>query len=90
MDLDITQEMSADVAMAACQRIVRSVTGATDPTYGGLLTINVQTLSLRTLDQAETAAAQDDHAQDCYVELTGAGALTGTIIGLGDRPLPLK
>jgi hypothetical protein len=86
MDPDPDSPLPADHALAMCQELVREVTGASDPTYGGLLDIKVQPVLPRTMTQEEYASA-DLGAQDCVVELAGPGDMVGSVVAHGDAPL---
>ena len=87
MDRDLDTSLPADQALAECRSLVQEVTGASDPTYGGRLLIEVQPVvsRLSPSDYSSLAFA----AQDCLVELTGDGDLVGSLVAHGDAPLPV-
>lgn len=77
-----------------CTDLIATMTGATDPTYGGTLRIVARPLfptwAYTILTRADTGqvVATAQPRPLCYVEVD-ATTLTGTVIGLGDNPLPL-
>lgn len=81
----------ADRALVGCLEVVQRLTGAADPSYGGRLAVKVENVGLRTLtlEQMTELPAGATAAGACVVELVGSGSLVGSVIGLGDRPLPV-
>ncbi len=91
--LNVADPVQQADALAQCSALVAKRTGSVDPTYGGQLRIAVDALRLRTLTMAETAQVTPDDPADpaeCLVQLTGAGTLVGSIVGLGNNPLPIS
>ena len=71
---------SDDDRAADCRRLASSVTGRTDPTFGGRLRIEV----VDRLPVPYRGALPL-----CVAALRGDGALIGSLIGIGDGDLPL-
>ena len=88
MDSDLGTSIPPDQALAECRQLVQQVTGATDPTYGGQLLIEVQPVRTRTLSLEQYSPAELA-AQDCVVELANGGSLVGSLVAHGDAPLPV-
>ncbi len=95
--LQVSDQMVADGTLVlpppaqiqqSCVDLARSVTGADDPTYGGQLRISARPLTWVATDPplpGSSAVA----VPDCFGELVGEGELVGTVMGLGDAPLPV-
>ena len=73
----IVSEASPDVIAAGCRKLAASVMKVADPTRGGALTVKV-------VDDASGAP----YVQ-CAVAVVGNHKLTGSLIGIGNQPLPL-
>ncbi len=65
--------ISAAALSASCRAFAGRMLRTNDPTRGGVLDVVVGTDDLTT----------------CAVVLKGSGQLVGSLIGIGDRPLPL-
>ena len=82
---------SAEHARERCADAVRKLTAARDPSFGGRLAVEVDSEHLQPMT-LEQAAALPDNArptQECRVALVGPGVLVGSVVGLGDSPLPI-
>lgn len=64
----------ATPTLDSCRALVGRLTSMTDPTGGGRL---------------EVGLADPESAATCRVRVVGSQRLTGTLLGLGDGPLPL-
>lgn len=73
----IVSAAGPDDIVAGCRALAASVLRTTDPTRGGALTVKVVD------DSAGAPYVQ------CAVAVVGNHKLTGSLIGIGDRPLPL-
>jgi hypothetical protein len=71
---------------ASCEQLAVTVTGAPDPTFGGKLRIRV---AIDPLSATSTFPVTVIYTATCSLAATGRLLLDGTLIGLGDRPLPL-
>lgn len=71
---------------ASCADLARDVTGATDPTFGGRLAVEVVPSGVVAATSPEPAAIA--YSADCVVT-SGEVALTDSVVALGDRPLPV-
>ncbi len=72
---------SADDRAAACVQLAATMTGRADPTFGGRVRVDVVTRQPVPYQGALPL---------CVAGLVGDGALVGSLIGLGDRELPLR
>jgi hypothetical protein len=88
LDADVENDLTPEVAQRDCERIVRTVTGSDDPTFGGRVRVSVESLRLRTLSQPSYARAFEQQSQDCVLIVADRGLLTGSVVGLAGRPLP--
>jgi hypothetical protein len=77
--------MSIPDIQAACRVTAGEIMRTPDPTRGGAITV---VLDQVTLDGATTP--NDPLMVGCLVTASGNAELTGTVIGLGDRPAPLQ
>ncbi len=88
--------VTAEQIRAGCAELAATMMSTTDPTHGGRLTVTAEALWTRggasgSLGGPATVGMQAGLVSpDCFVELVGAGELTGTVIGLGGAPLPLR
>ncbi len=88
----VDAELTIEQLRRQCADAVSRMTGNPDPTYGGQLTITMETISQRGL---QVVAPDPDAATgqltlpDCLVEVTGDLVLTDSVIGLGESALPL-
>ncbi len=69
---------SARVMVAACRELIGAMTGMADPTGGGVLRTAVV-----------GGGSTDGGTASCRVSAVGDRLLTGTLIGIGDAPVPL-
>ncbi len=80
---------------AACRALAAAVTGSDDPTFGGRLRVRATSLfpasirEINAMDPAGNPVRTYIPLPQCAVDLVGDGLLTGTVVGLGDRPLPV-
>ncbi len=83
--------MTAQDIQDSCTALASRMTRSADPTYGGRLRISARPLfnSLSGYVDAAGTAVSQLVVPDCFAELVGAGDLAGTVVGLGDGPLPL-
>jgi hypothetical protein len=73
--------------VSECADLVSRVTGMVEPTANGLLQIQVRRADGgMTLSDSGSRMAGD--RLSCAVAVAGQWALTGSLIGIGDRPLP--
>ena len=83
-------EVIHDVLNGGCRTLAETLTGATDPTYGGRLRIEVWIEQVAqqqvTYDQSLYATSYRASCQLTAVD----GELTGSVIGLGDAELPIR
>jgi hypothetical protein len=89
-----TKARPPPVWQTGCEQLAAIVMGTADPTRGGRLAVTVGPVSGTTYvfssNPADGAAVtRVDLVGACAVELVGAGQLTGTVIGLGESPLPV-
>lgn len=68
--------------ISSCRNLAASVIGRSDPTASGSLAVHI---SPRSIESSQPAA--NPLTTVCYVVPTGH-SLTGTLVGLGDRPIP--
>jgi len=79
----------SDVAPAdvttSCERLASRVVGRDDPTAGGVLTVGVDPEEL-------PARLRSDRTVDvtCFLTAGNDRRLVGTLVGLGDRPIPFE
>ncbi|WP_420122836.1 hypothetical protein [Nakamurella sp.] len=72
---------------ASCADLVRRRTGLPDPTAGGRLAVLVAPVDPNTVPPDVSAGGQ---TMTCGVRVVGPGKLTASLVGIGDRPLPLS
>jgi hypothetical protein len=88
----MTHDTSITMAVleSRCHQLVRGYTEMPDPTAGGQLVDAVVAVH-RASDGTEApglATGDETGFARCLVHTTGSRLLTGTLLGLGDRPLP--
>ena len=78
-------DVAASDVSASCERLAARIVGRDDPTAGGVLTVGVDPEELparltsgRTIDIT------------CFLTSTNDRRLVGTLVGLGDRPVPFE
>lgn len=71
----------------SCTDLVRQRTGLADPTAGGRLAVLVAPVDPNTVPPDVSAGGQ---AMTCGIRVVGTGKLTASLVGIGDRPLPLS
>jgi Septum formation len=69
----------------SCERLASRIVGRADPTAGGALTVGVDPEELR--DYLATGRTVD---VTCFLTAGGDRRLVGTLVGLGDRPVPFE
>ncbi len=79
---------TAAAIRASCRSYAARLTGMADPTAGGRLIVVAQ------IDMAMPAAAESNGRHRavgsvCAITATGGRQLTGPLLGLGDRPVPV-
>ncbi|WP_157695352.1 hypothetical protein [Nakamurella panacisegetis] len=74
----IVSGMDADGMTAGCRTLAASVMKTSDPTKGGRLAVKV------------VAQAAGAPYVQCVVTVVGSGKLTGSVIGIGSKALPLR
>ena len=76
---------------ASCLTLARGITGMRDPTVSGNLTIAVIDQQIQD-DNPEppTRTPLGRHQAWCSATAAGSQSLAGTLIGIGDRPLPWR
>lgn len=80
---------------ASCTALVAAVARTDDPTFGGRLEVRAESLFPASIWEVDATdpAGMPVHTYiplpQCAVELVGDGTLSGTVVGLGDGPLPL-
>lgn len=72
---------SSDDRAASCVELAATMTGRSDPTFGGRIRVDVVTRQPVPYQGALPL---------CVAGLVGDGALVGSLIGLGDRALPVQ
>ena len=79
------QPLSAGQGSSACRALIESMTGMTDLSAGGVLRVVVA----GGPGKDGTSGAGSLRSARCGLSVVGDGQLTGTLIGIGARPLPL-
>ena len=82
-------DRTAEEVQQRCVDLARTVTGADDPTYGGQLDIVTESV-WQQRESPVTIAAPGWFIPDCLLRVAGTQSLSGSVIGLGDGPLPLS
>ncbi len=72
-----------------CLKMATQLTGNRDPTYGGQLEVVTESVWQQT-PQASVAGVPSWVIPDCLIRVVGSGELVGSVIGLGDSPLPVR
>ncbi len=87
----ITVETTMTEIDSRCRQLATQMIGAADPTFGGQLEIVAAAVSdLQDVGEGmESVVRSGLLIPDCVVRYLGAGQLTGTVVGLGEHPLPL-
>jgi len=67
-----------------CRSLAVALTGAADPTYGGQLEIRADIRSVLTTERRDTV----EIVLGCLAVAPAGRPLTGSVVGLGSRPLP--
>ena len=86
------QGVSPDEALVSCQFLIKRMTRMQDITNGGLLRVDVVDFPAGSVNGGTFGTPDPDgpsSAATCRLSVVGSGQLVGTLIGLGDRPLPL-
>ncbi len=73
----------------SCRELVQQATGMADVTAGGRLRVVVIGRDGTAGDRAAGDGAAGDGAAACVSAVVGSAALTGTMLGIGDAPLPV-
>ncbi len=82
--------LSGDQIYELCFALAVVMTGAADPTYGGRLSIVTESVWQLSARANQLAVPAGWLVPDCVVTLNGSGELVGSVVGLGDRPLPVR
>ncbi len=86
----ITVETTWPEIEQGCLELATQMIGAVDPTFGGQLQIRSAPVS-DELQTPQTGPPQSGlRVPDCFVSYVGGGELTGTVVGLGHRALPVS
>ncbi len=81
---------SDQALLESCRDLTASITGMADPTAGGTLAVSLRpTSSAPSVIPIAMDWARPRPHQLCQIERADGGLLTASLIGLGDRPLPL-
>lgn len=86
--------LPATAMTPTCSELVRHLTGMTDPTAGGALSVRTgqQRVQIFTVDPAGSPGsfrpAGETSIPVCLVALAAHHALVGPLVDLGDRPVP--
>ena len=89
-------EVSAEALAAGCLALAAEVIGTDDPTFGGRLIVHSDSLWFSNegdasvyFTGADGSAYSAPPPPDCWVQAAPGTTLTGSVRGLGDRPLPV-
>ena len=87
----VRTSQSQDGLQDACRSLVERLTAMPDPTAGGLLTVRVAVLTQAgAMAPGDSTTGSADDRRSCMVSADGDRRLTGTLVGLGNQPLPLR
>jgi hypothetical protein len=87
----VKQGVSADKALASCRFLIQRMTRMQDITNGGLLRVDMLNFPVGTGNGGSfgTDPAGGSTVSTCRLSVVGSGQLVGTLIGIGDHPLPM-
>ena len=85
VDRTAAVELTRDQIRQQCESFAATVMGSSDPTHGGQLAVLTEPVWWQSGQPAATT-----WFPDCLVKLVGQGELVGSLVGLGDGPLPIQ
>lgn len=89
---DVQQGVSAEEQVASCRSLIERTTGMQDVTSDGFLRVDVVGGPAGNSNGGNFGtpdAAEPSSVTSCRLTVVGAGHLVGTLVGIGNRPLPM-
>ncbi len=89
---DVQQGVSAAEQLASCRSLIERTTGMRDVTSDGLLRVDVvggPAANSNGGNFGTPDGADPSSVTSCRLTVVGAGHLVGTLVGIGNRPLPM-
>jgi len=84
-----TAPVSADDVRAACAEYAGRVLRTADPTRQGAVSLGIAGYDRALTDRPSGATSLRDQTVSCYAEAAAGSQFNDTLVGIGERPLPL-